>query len=213
MAKVITVAQTKGGVGKTTLALQIAFTLASQGKRVWLVDGDRQRTSQTAVSLRPETLPPVACASYEKGSLLRSQVLLQKGSFDVVIIDVGGADSSAMRASLTVSDAMVVPFQPRAFDVWALGELSSVIDEVSGVRGSFPAYAVLNCADTRGDDNEGAITALEDFPALSYLPCPIGRRKAIAVASCSGLSVCETRPRDPKAVAEVTALVNALFEE
>ena len=52
---ILTVGNTKGGVGKTTLALNIAIARALQGRDVWLIDGDRQGTAQTAVSIRAVT--------------------------------------------------------------------------------------------------------------------------------------------------------------
>lgn len=51
---ILTIANTKGGVGKSTLAVNIAVERARLGKRVWLVDGDRQGSSQTAILIRSE---------------------------------------------------------------------------------------------------------------------------------------------------------------
>ncbi|MCC6373480.1 MAG: ParA family protein, partial [Moraxellaceae bacterium] len=51
---IITIGNTKGGVGKTTLALNIAIAQTLYGRDVWLIDGDRQGTAHTAISLRAE---------------------------------------------------------------------------------------------------------------------------------------------------------------
>ena len=51
---IVTVGNTKGGVGKTTLALNLAIVRARAGRDVWLIDGDRQGTAQIAVSIRAE---------------------------------------------------------------------------------------------------------------------------------------------------------------
>ena len=77
---ILTVGNTKGGVGKTTLAVNLAIARALQGHDVWLVDADRQQTAQTAISIRAEAnhLPLIACSSYAEGSVLRSQVMQQK---------------------------------------------------------------------------------------------------------------------------------------
>ena len=95
-AKIIAVANTKGGCGKTTIALQIAIARALKKKDVWFVDGDRQQTATMALSLRAaqkKNSTTLACASYSDGNLLRSQVLLQRDHFDTIVIDVGGFDS------------------------------------------------------------------------------------------------------------------------
>jgi chromosome partitioning protein len=76
---IITVGNTKGGVGKTTLAVNLAIARALAGRDVWLIDGDRQGTAQTAISIRAEAghVPGIACASYPDGPTLRTQVQQQ----------------------------------------------------------------------------------------------------------------------------------------
>ncbi len=211
---IVTVGNTKGGVGKTTLAIQLAAARALAGREVWLIDGDRQGSALAAITLRSENgrKPGIACSAYSDGAALRSQVRQQASRFDDVVIDAGGRDSSALRAALTVSDALLVPVPPRSFDVWALGDIVQLIDEARSVRDGLPAYAVLSLADP-GDapDNAEASAALEAVPQLAFLPTPIRRRKAFANAAASGLSVAETNPSDPKAVAELDALVLRLF--
>ena len=56
-----------------------------------------------------------------------------------------------------------------------------------------------------GVNHDGA--ALADYPALQYLDTSIRRRKSIANAAGSGMSVLEFAPRDDKAVAEMNALL------
>ena len=212
--KVVAVANTKGGVGKTTVALQIAITRALQGKEVWYVDGDRQQTGQTALALRDANDPKVgiACASYPNGAMLVKQVQRQKDKWDTIVIDVGGFDSTAMRAALLVCDVLIVPFQPRTFDTWSLSQMATLIDEVSVTRGEFPVYAILNSADPGNtSDNRDSEQAIEDFPRMKFLDCPLCRRKAFANASGFGLAVSELKTKDPKAIAEVRNLVEAIF--
>lgn len=211
--KIITVGSTKGGVGKTTLALNIAIARALAGRDVWLVDADRQATASTALAIRgqAERLPAIATAHYADGGLLRAQVLHQRSKFEDIIIDAGGRDSTALRAALVLSDMVVVPFQPRSIDVWAVADIAALIDEARAMRDGLQAYAVLNMADTAGSDNEDAAAALADYPALQYLDTPIRRRKSIANAAGNGMSVLEFTPRDDKAVAEMNALLHALF--
>ena len=208
-AKVITIAQTKGGVGKTTLALQLAISLAGSGAKVWLIDGDRQRTSQNALAVRSMNgvSPAIACAAYDKGSLLREQVLLQKDNFDFIVIDVGGTDSTTLRASLAVCDRLIVPVQPRTFDVWALGELDQVIEEVRALRGDFEVFAVLNCADAKGSANADAAEAIAQYSYIRLMDASVARRKSIAVSAGNGLCVSEMRPKDAKAVREIERFV------
>jgi chromosome partitioning protein len=212
---IITIGNTKGGVGKTTLAVNLAIARALSGRDVWLIDGDRQGTAQTAISIRAEAghQPGISCATYPDGPTLRAQVQQQAGKFDDIIIDAGGRDSTALRAALVLSDVLLIPFQPRSYDVWALNDIAALVDEARSVRDGLRAVAVLNCADSgeASTDNADAAAAVADVPQFEYLATPIRRRKAFANAAGAGLSVLELKPADKKAIDELNALVSALF--
>ena len=212
---ILTVGNTKGGVGKTTLALNIAIARALAGRDVWLIDGDRQGTAQDAIAIRAHRgyAPGIACAAYPDGPLLRAQVQQQAHKFDDIIIDAGGRDSTALRAALTLSDVLLIPFQPRSFDVWSLGQIVALIDEARSVRDGLRACAVLNCADPgeASTDNAEAAEAAADFPQIELLPVPLRRRKSFANAAGQGLSVLELKPVDRKACEELNALLSILL--
>jgi chromosome partitioning protein len=212
---ILTVGATKGGVGKTSLAVCIAVARAKAGKDVWLIDGDRQRTAEAAISVRSASghTPGIACSNYPNGATLRAQVQQQSSKYDDVIIDVGGRDSTALRAALVLTDVLLVPFQPRSYDVWALNDIAALIDEARSVRDDLKVYAVLNFADpiNANADNADAAAAVKEFSQFEYLDLPIRRRKAFANAAGQGMSVFETKPADPKAVSELDAVVSAIF--
>ena len=212
---IVTVGNTKGGVGKTTVALNLAVAQARAGRDVWFIDGDRQGTAQAAIALRAEAerAPAIACATYPDGSTLRSQVLHQTGKFADIIIDAGGRDSGALRAALILSDVLLVPFHPRTYDVWALDDMAALVEEACAVRDGLRVKAVLNCADSgnRSKDNIEAAAAVGELERFEYLPTPLRRRKAFANAAGAGLSVLELTPPDRKAIAELNALVKMVF--
>ena len=212
---IVIVGNTKGGVGKTTVALNLAIAQARAGRDVWFIDGDRQGTAQAAIALRAEAerAPAIACATYPDGSTLRSQVLHQTGNFADIIIDAGGRDSGALRAALILSDVLLVPFHPRTYDVWALDDMAALVEEACAVRDGLRVKAVLNCADpgNRSKDNIEAAAAVGELERFEYLPTPLLRRKAFANAAGAGLSVLELTPPDRKAITELNALVKMLF--
>lgn len=213
---IVTVGNTKGGVGKTTLALQLALGRALAGRDVLMVDGDRQGSAQTAVAVRAQAgrTPGLTCAQYPEGAVLRAQVQRQAGKYDDVVIDAGGRDSTALRAALALSDVLIVPFLPRSVDVWALADIAALVDEANSVRDGLRSFAALNAADPGiSSDNTDAAAALADFPQLLLLDAPIRRRKAFANAVGLGLSVEELNPRDPKACDELAALTSLVFRD
>lgn len=212
---ILTVGNTKGGVGKTTLAVNLAIARAIQGREVWLIDGDRQGTAAASIALRAnaERLPGIACAQYPDGQALRGQVQQQRGKWDDIVIDAGGRDSTALRAALILSDVLLVPFAPRSFDVWALEDMAQLVDEARAVRDGLRAYAVLNLADpgVLATDNRDAAEAVANVPQFEYLPTVIRRRKAFSNAAGQGLCVQELMPKDPKAIRELSALLSSVF--
>jgi chromosome partitioning protein len=212
---IVTVGNTKGGVGKTTLAVNLAIARALAGRDVWLIDGDRQGTAQIAISIRADAghTPGIACATYTDGPTLRAQVQQQAAKFDDIIIDAGGRDSTALRAALVLSDVILVPFQPRSYDVWALNDIAALVDEARSVRDGLRAVAILNCADPgeASTDNAEAAAAVADVPQFEYLDAPIRRRKSFSNAAGQGLSVLESKPADKKAIEELNTLINVLF--
>lgn len=214
---IVTIGNTKGGVGKTTLAIQVAIARALAGRDVWLIDGDRQGTSTAALAARAEAgrAPGLGCAQYFDGPTLRAQVLQQRGKWDDIVIDVGGRDSSALRAALILTDILIVPFAPRSFDVWALDDMASLVEEARSVRDGLDAAVLLNLADPgeASNDNKEAAAAAAALPQFRYLPHPVRRRKAFANASGAGLSVHELVPRDLKAVLEIDSLLSSLFPD
>lgn len=208
---IIAVVATKGGVGKSTTALQLAIGMSLAGDRVWLVDGDRQETSLSAITQRAESgRPALAASAYPHGATLRTQVSVQAARFDHVVIDAGGQDSTALRAALTVADVALIPFVPRSFDVWAAQPIVDLIDEARGVN-DLTALAVLNQADVSGPDNRDAAAALREYSAFELLDFRLTRRKAFSNAAAAGLHVEEMARRDLAACAEADRLLDAVL--
>src|SRR5512147_3219238 len=210
---IVVLAQTKGGVGKSTLAVNFAVERSRAGRDVLLVDADEQATSTDFTTLRTEQLgTPGYTAVSLSGSNVRTQVLQLRPKYDDVIIDAGSRDTTGLRAALTVSDLALVPFQPRSFDLWVFDKVVSLITEAGPYRDTpLAARAILNVADPGGGDNADAAKALTGNDVITYLDAPIGRRKAFPNAASLGRGVCELKRSDPKASAEMAALVRAVF--
>lgn len=209
------IANTKGGVGKTTTAISVAIGLTHQGRKVWVIDGDRQKTAQKAITHRytKGIEPALACDAYIDGPTLRSQLMLRKGDYDDIVIDVGGFDSSAMRAALVLCDAVIIPFRPRSFDMWAFDEMLPLLEDARSTRDDFPAYAVLCQADpgVLALDNIEAAKWVSEYPQLTYVDTPLRTRKAVSNATGQGMGVWEYSPKDPKAIAEINAFIKYLM--
>lgn len=207
---IIGVLNTKGGVGKTTTSLNLAIMAALAGHNVLAVDGDRQASLMAALANR-ETGPAIPVVNYADGKVLRQQVSIAKDKYDHIIIDAGGRDNSSLRATLVLADLVLIPFQPRSFDVWALGDMSELLEEARSVR-DVRAVAFLSLADPagRGADNREAADSVPS--GIECLGLNVGRRKAVAEAAGFGLAAVETG-KDHKAIAELKQLYNAVFTQ
>jgi chromosome partitioning protein len=211
---IVTIGNTKGGVGKTTLAVNLAILQAGKGRDVLLVDGDEQGSASLFSQLRAELLGKsgyTAVGLY--GSAVRTQVRQLAPKYDDIVIDVGGRDTSSLRAALTVSDIVLVPVQPRTFDIWALDAMAALVAEAREINPNLRAFAFLNAADAQGRDNIEAREAMADLSGIRAIDVTVVRRKAFPNAAAQGRGVVEMRPSDAKAVEELVILADVAFRE
>lgn len=205
----------KGGVGKTTIATNLAIIRAASGADVLLVDADDQETSSDFTIVRNETLADKGGAGYTSvklhGAAVRTDTLKLASKYDDIIIDVGGRDTAGQRAALSVAHVYIVPFLPASFDVWSLEKVGTLVQEAIAFNPELKAYCLLNRADAQGRDNEDAIEIANAINGLNHLSASLGNRKAFRSASAQGLAVTELKPIDTKAIAEVTALYENIF--
>src|SRR5688500_1319262 len=107
----------KGGVGKTTLAVNLAAMRVRAERDVLLVDADKQASANLWASIRQEEgdTPPVRCVQ-KRGKGLSADVRDLAARYEDVMIDAGGQDSVELRAALTIAHLAIFPIQPSLFD-------------------------------------------------------------------------------------------------
>lgn len=212
---ILTVAHTKGGVGKTTLSIQIAAYLRAVKKieKLSLIDGDPQKSTLEAITERNsmDGVPPITCTPLTTGKEILGQFKSQHSVWDQIIIDIGARESNALKAALVCSDVVLIPVQPRGFDLQALRDFHNILEDARDYNDHIKACAVLSLADPQGSSNSEAEEYLANYKDIQVISNPIIRRKVYATSSMRGLSVFEESPRDQKACREIESLVSSLY--
>jgi chromosome partitioning protein len=205
-AKVYTIAQQKGGAGKTTLAAHLAVAWAADGKRVALVDIDPQgslaawdRARGEAGGTGRHSLTLIAVSGWR----LSNEIERVSRDHDIVIVDSPPHAETEAKLAVRAAKLVVIPVQPSPMDVWATQPTIRLASEAGT-----PVLIVLNRVPPRGKVIDQMRQKLVDlgWPVAS---AQIGNRIAFAASMLEGLSVIETAHASA-AAAEIRALASEI---
>lgn len=202
--RIITIAQQKGGSGKTTLAVNLGIALFLAGNRVALLDTDPQGSLGRWFMTRRRAKGDEDGLSFSTASAWGVEYECEKlaRDADVVIVDTPPKADSDLRPALRAADLVMVPVASSHVDLWAT---EGVLDLAR--REKRPAVIVLNRArpGTRlGAEVEAAAAALD----AQVLGARLGNRVAYAETLGQGQGVAETGRS--AAATEIAALADAV---
>ena len=218
---VITIASTKGGVGKSTLAVNLSAQFAKQGHDVALLDADPQGSAfkwntvrQFVIDAGTE-LPPIFAASVQGQTLLDlSKEKSDQGYY--VFIDSAGVDNQSTRSALVRSDYVLMIAAPSTLDLWELGPLLKAIDGLGQVqKRSIPVFLLFNKVSTH--PNVKSIADAHEFMQESLvfptriLETVVKDRIAYQHAIRDGMGVVEHKPVNRDARHEMRKLEEELL--
>lgn len=212
---IVVVGGIKGGSGKTTIATNLTVLRSQEGRKVLLVDSDEQPTASDWSRQRQSMGMDTPWVTIQlSGKSLYSEIRKLASSYDDIIVDVGGRDTTSQRSALTVADLLITPFHSRSYSIWTIGQLRAMIQEIKVVNPNLQCMPVVNQGDTNPksvNDNQDAINILSEYPEFTSPIFVIGYRKSFGNAQAEGLGISELKPQDTKATNEMKMLCDQVY--
>jgi len=157
---IITVASQKGGVGKTTIATNLAVCFALEGFKVELVDADPQKSSMTFRDFREKN--DIAASSNTSSKMHLD--IPKKDCYDVIIIDAGGRDTGALRSAVLSSawGILIIPFLSSQYDTDAFEDTMKIVNELR-TAAPIKTYALFNQVNSQTNISKATFEYLTPF--------------------------------------------------
>jgi chromosome partitioning protein len=201
----IAITSLKGGVGKTTIATNLAVSFAQRGNTVCIVDTDSEQESSIIWSeQRADNLAGVTVVRVGEKNLIR-EVNQHAKNYDIIILDGSPQLSELANATMLASDIVIVPISPSAFDFWSLDKFLSRYRQAQQMKEDLLLYILLNKFNEVQNIGKELVESLRtEFPDVKRLSTTIAERVAYKETSSQGISV--TEYKDKKAKEEIENL-------
>lgn len=203
---IITVGTSKGGVGKSTIACNLAVAAAQDDKSVLLIDADVQNSSIDFRAIRQTD--DIKAMAITTATLHKD---LQDFKFDLILIDCGGRDSAVFRSAILAADKLIIPILPSVFDIWAAEDTLNIYQDAVLFNEDLTAHFVLNTVMPRTIMTKELVAAIEE-QKVPVLKSKLGLRVDFKNSLLHGKGVIETAPKS-KAAAELNSLYREIMED
>lgn len=210
---VITIGNTKGGVGKSTIAINLAIAGIKSGLKVLVVDADPQGSSLAFRATRKAD--DLVCVSQTTNTINKD--IRQFNNFDLVIIDCGGRDGATFRSAMLAASngLLIIPIEASQYAVWGTSDTLEILEEARSFV-DIPAMFLFNKAPTGKsilkEDTKKALKDLQKIAGVGCFETILHQRADYAKSITEGLGVIELTYKN-KAANEINELYKELQNE
>ena len=208
-AKIILVANQKGGAGKTTVSMQLGGFLANAGYKTIVIDGDPQGTAiRWANSAPDEFLFPATVISLSAaGDKIHREVKNFVDDFQYIVIDSPpAADSNIAQSALLVADLCIIPVLPSPPDIWATVAIKNAIDRAQVVNEPLQNRILVNQHQSKSQLGNEVIKLLNTFD-IPIFETTLGLRNVYKESAACGQIVSAFGSKAKKALDEMNSLI------
>lgn len=224
---VVVIGGSKGGTGKTTVAINLAVISVNEGKKTLLIDTDRQQTATDWVNSRDDKIdkqikdgliPIKRLPCIQKyGAHVHKEITSFRESYDHIIVDAGGFDSYELRSSMLAADRFYAPLKASQNDIWALSNLLEIIKAAKINNPNLIAKAFFNDVESHPNvktlkEAQEAVNS-EDENILEMSNITIRSRICFKTSIPKGRGITELERKDAKAIEEIMAVYNDIFNK
>lgn len=211
VAKIISIGNQKGGVGKSTVTMQLAGAFSAT-HNVLVVDADEQATSTKWAAMSDDSKPfPTAVVGLAAaGAKIHRELQRLSEQYDIILVDCPPSVSSPVpQSAFLVSDLVLIPTRPSLADIWAVQETIKLVERAKAVNDGIKVAILLNAVTPKTSLGRESQELLSEFDA-HLLKAQLNQRQAYPQSVLFGGTVFSVSGAKA-AQAEVTALAKEVL--
>lgn len=208
---IITFVNQKGGVGKTTLSINVAARLAQQGAKVLLIDADKQGSASTWASLRDGAGFQVVQLAREN---LARDAMRMAEDYDHTVIDGPPHAEEIARGCIIAADFVALPIEPSGLSTWASDLTVRQVRAAQDIKGNLKCGFVVSRK--IGNTVIGReIRQMASNAGIPILGTEVEQRVPFAESMTMGQTIFEWAPRSPAAdeISKLTEEILTSYEQ